>query len=282
MAPLLALGAATCWGIADFLGGIQARRIPPLLVAFAGQLSGAVLLSVLVVISGVPAPGMGLTSLALGVGLVNAVAFFALYSALAIGNMARVAPVLGTAAMVPLIVGLASGDRPSSLQLLGSAVAICGVILLSVQRRAGAQDVVPADNRKAIGWALVAATCMGITLVGIKRVATYDPYWAVLLVRAAGIVLLGAVAALTVTRWPSAAELPWLPLVAIGGFDVAANALWAVASTLGLLSLVAVLGTLFPAVTVLLALIVLHERLESHQVAGVVAVLAGGALISAG
>jgi drug/metabolite transporter (DMT)-like permease len=282
MASLVALSAAFCWGTADFIGGLQARQLPPLIVAVAGQLTGAILLAIWILADGVPVPGTNLLLLAGGVGLINAIAFLSLYSALAIGDMSRVAPVLGTAGIVPLVFGLAGGDHPSALQLFGVVAAVAGVIALSAQKSSddGASSL--GGGGKATLLALTAATCMGLTLVGIKRVSEYDPFWAVFLVRVSGIALLAAMTAILLPERPSLASLPFIPLTAIGALDVGANALWAVASTLGLLSLVAVLGTLFPAVTVLLALIFLHERLEGHQLLGVLAVLGGGALISAG
>lgn len=282
MASILALSSAFCWGLADFLGGIQARRLPVMLVALGGQLSGALLLAILVLVRGVGPPDLELTLLALGVGLVNAVAFYSLYSALAVGNMAAVAPVLGTASLVPLIFGLATGDRPSAFQIVGSVAAITGVVLLSTQRSSSVEAPAAGNTRKGVAWALIAASCMGVTLVGIREVAAYDPYWSVLLVRLSGVVLLGGAAAITLAKWPSVHDISYAPILAIGAFDVAANALWAVASTMGVLSLVAVLGTMFPAVTVLLAMVFLHERLRSHQVVGVLLVLSGGALISGG
>jgi drug/metabolite transporter (DMT)-like permease len=282
MASLVALSAAFCWGTADFLGGLQARRLPPLIVAVAGQLTGAVILGAWIVADGVPAPATNLILLAGGVGLINAIAFVSLYSALAIGDMSRVAPVLGTASIVPLVFGLAAGDHPAPLQLFGVAVAVGGVILLSAQESSSDGRSTVGERGKATLFALTAATCMGITLVGIKRVSEYDPFWAVFLVRVSGVALLAVMTALVVPDRPALGSLPLIPLTAIGALDVGANALWAVASTLGLLSLVAVLGTLFPAVTVLLAVIFLRERLQGHQLLGVVAVLGGGALISAG
>ena len=127
--------------------------------------------------------------------------------------------------------------------------------------------------------ALVAALCMGAMLVGLDRAAEYDAYWAVLLARMSTVTFLLLVWSM---RRPSTGKgsLRPVPLVTVGLLDVSANVLWTVATTLGLLSIVAVLGGLFPAVTVLLSVVVLRERLRRSQTTGAVMALAGAGLLS--
>lgn len=278
MAFFFALSAAVCWGVADFLGGIQARRGQALVAAFVSQFVGAVLLVVIVLVAHIPVPGSHVIAIAVATGLVNGLAVYALYSALAAGNMARVAPVLGMSALVPLVIGLLSGERPTEAQYLGMAMAIAGVVLVSTERHTPSHDA--ASNRRATSLAVVAALCVGITLVGMSEASETSPYWAVLIVRWSGVSLLAVILWRSRLGWLGWRQLQKTSLTAIGLFDVAANAFWATASTLGLLSLVAVLGTLFPVVTVALAIVLLHEKLQPHQAVGATAVLLGGALIT--
>jgi drug/metabolite transporter (DMT)-like permease len=193
--------------------------------------------------------------------------------------MARVAPVFGTSAAIPVIFGLGAGEEPSSIQLAGMATAIVGVVLVSI--RGSTEE--PRGERTGLALALAVLTTIGIglTLVGLDRVSAYDPYWAVLLARVSGVVLLVGLAAAIAREGLALAGVALLPLVGIGLIDVAANVSWSVASTEGLLSLVAVLGSVFPAVTVMLSLVFLREPLTMIQAPGVAVTLAGSAMIAA-
>ncbi|MFN8151600.1 MAG: EamA family transporter [Solirubrobacterales bacterium] len=289
MPAVLALAAAACWGLGDFLLGVQGRRSPVLAIALVAQASGFVLLTLLVAARGVPAPGGDEMAAGLAAGAVGALAFYLIVTALSMGNMARVAPILGLATLVPVVYGLARGEDPATVQLLGIVVAITGILLVSTERPKA--DRLPPDpdeaqkNRRAMLMAAVAAVAAGSSLVGIEHASHHDPYWATLLFRTAGVVVLGAVAlgvvvAGRVAAGPIARSLALAPLIAFGVLDTTANILWAVASTGDLLSIVAVLGGLFPAVTVLLAVLILREPLERLQAVGVVATLAGTAMIT--
>jgi len=289
MPAVLALIAAFCWGLGDFLLGVQGRRSPILAVALVGQTSGFVLLAALVLARDIPVPPLDETVVALGAGVIGAGVFCLIVAALAMGNMARVAPIFATAAVVPVVVGLARGEEPSSIQLAGFLVTVVGVVLVSIERGAGPEPEHGGhgSTTRAMFMAAIAAVGVGVVLIGIDHSSEYDPYWATLLFRTAGVVMLGAlaiglVASRRVAAGPVVAELSWLPLIGFGVLDTAANAVWAVASTGDLLSVVAVLGGVFPVVTVLLAVIVLKEPLAWFQAVGVAATVAGTAMITAG
>jgi drug/metabolite transporter (DMT)-like permease len=212
-------------------------------------------------------------------GSAGIVALGAFYRGLAIGTMSVVAPISATAAAVPVLVGLAEGERPGALQVAGMAAALAGVILAS---REPIEEGGAPPNRAAVGLALVAAAGFGTFFVGIDRAsATADVPWVILVQRCCSLALL-ALATLAVRP-----ELPRDPasialLGLIGVLDLGANGLYALATTEGLLSVVAVLGSLYPAVTVVLARLVLAERVSRLQEAGVVLTLAGVVAISAG
>lgn len=289
MPAVLALTAAVCWGLGDFLLGVQGRRSPVLAIALVAQLSGFVLLGLVVAVRGDPAPPSEELVVGLLAGVLGAGVFYLIVTALSTGNMARVAPILGMTSFVPVVYGLSQGDDPTRLQLVGILVAIAGVVLVSTERTAEGRepmdDEVRRQNRRAMVMAAVAAGGAGTVLIGLDRSSEYDPFWAILLFRASGAVILGAAAfavvvAGRVSARPIVRALAWLPLIAFGVLDTGANLLWSIASTGDLLSIVAVLGGLFPAVTVLLAVLVLREPLERLQALGVVVTLAGTAMIT--
>jgi drug/metabolite transporter (DMT)-like permease len=136
-------------------------------------------------------------------------------------------------------------------------------------------------QRQAIGLALLAAVGIGLTLLGYDAASKYDPIWAMAAGRAstATFITLFLLARRPRVRFTAAA---WPGIVAIGLMDTGANGLFAVATTKGFLSIVAVLGTIYPAVTVILAYVFLRERLALHQLAGVLVTLAGVSLIAVG
>ncbi len=278
---VFAFSAALCWGFTDFFGATQARRLPAVAVTVVIQAAafGAALL--IVGGQGTSAPPLDLIGIGLVTGLTGGLAALGIYASLAMGNMARVAPVFATAAVIPVIVGLSRGDAPSQLQLVGMAAATVGVVMVSVR---APTDEPEREHRTGLALALAGLTTIGIglTLTGVARVSEYDPYWAVLLLRIGGVAAIGSLAMFVARDSLTIPPQRLLPLAGIGVLNTAADALWALGSTQGLLSTVAVLGSVFPAVTVVLALVILHERLNWIQIPGVVLTLLGSALIAGG
>jgi len=212
-------------------------------------------------------------------GSAGIVALGAFYRALAIGTMSVVAPISATAAAVPVLVGLAEGERPGGLQIAGMVAALAGVILAS---REPVEEGCPPANRAAIGLALVAAAGFGTFFVGIDRAsATAEVPWVIVVQRCCSVSLL-VIATLVVRPSLPRDGASLLVLGAVGLLDLGANGLYALATTKGLLSVVSVLGSLYPAVTVVLARFVLAERIARIQEVGVVLALAGVIAISAG
>jgi drug/metabolite transporter (DMT)-like permease len=277
-AILLALSASLAWGFADFGAGASTRRLPAFVVASVSQVSGLVLVAVVVLASGAAAPTGGQFAWALGAGVVGMVGLSAFYRAMAVGSMGVIGPITATAAVVPLGYGLARGDRPSGLQAAGVALAVAGVIAASVEPRdaAGGRRV-----GAGIGLALVAAASFGFALIGIDKAAEGGAAWATLGMRVAGAPIVLALALLLTPRAPGSSRA-WLVLVGVGVLDTGATLLYAIATTKGLLSVVSVLSSLYPIVIVVLARVLLSERVARTQLAGVAVALAGVALISAG
>jgi drug/metabolite transporter (DMT)-like permease len=277
-ALLLAFASSVTWGAGDFLGGLKSRQLPLLNVLLASQLSGLLLIAAFVTIRGEGAPGGDIALWGPLSGLAGAVGLAAFYRGLAVGNMGVVAPISATAAIVPLVVGVAGGDRPATLQYAGIGLALAGVVLASREEVGGR---LKRGTARGAGLALLSALGFGLFFVAMDNASDGDVAWAILLNRITSATLLAAAfVALRPRLAASRSDLPVLGL--IGVFDISANAMFAIASTEGLVSLVSVLGSLYPLTTVGLAAVVLGER--PHRVAqvGVVLALAGVALIAAG
>jgi drug/metabolite transporter (DMT)-like permease len=276
--PLLALAASLSWGIGDFLAGLRARRLSVLTVLVVSQAAGVTTIALVVAVRGEGPPAAQELGYAALAGVTGAIGLAALYRGLAVGSMSVVAPISATAAVVPVVFGVLTGERPSPAQSVGIALAVGGVVLASRSRGVDGRGRAVAEG---VGLALVAALAFGFLLVALGEASEGDALWATLAMRATSFSLLVLTA---VVLRPSFAlaerDLPVLLL--IGVLDTAGNALFALATTESLLSLVAVLGQLYPVVTVLLARILLGERLSSGQGLGVLGAFAGVALITAG
>jgi drug/metabolite transporter (DMT)-like permease len=275
-AIVLALSASAGWGSADFLGGVSAKRLPILTVAFVSQAVGLAFAAGLLTFD-LHAPTLRTVVVGGIAGIVGTIGLMALYKALAIGPMGVVAPLAAMSGTVPLAVGLARGERPAPVQLLGVALAIGGVVLASRHRD-------PAGRRasgRALGLAAVAALALGLLVVLLGDAGRADPTWAVLMVRCGALVLTGGAVVVTRPSFAMQGAQRWT-LAAVGILDNGANLLFVLASQRGLLSVVAVLASLYPVATVLLARGVLKERLSRTQLTGVATALAGVVLIAAG
>ncbi len=275
----LGIGAALCWGLADFLGGVRTRRLTLAAVLLVSQLTGLAAAVAVVAITRPDAPAVADILPALGAGVCQLAGIAALYRALATGTMSVVSPVSASgAAVIPLIVGVATGERPGALQFAGMAAAFVGVALASGSVASGGRT----PPRQPLALVAVAALGFGGFYVGMNAaVDAADPFWALLAARAAaGAALVIVMLALRPAIGAGPAHLPALAL--IGLLDVGANACFTFGTDTGLLSVVAVLASLYPVTTVVLARGVLGERLAPAQTAGVAVALAGVAMIAAG
>ena len=276
--PILALAASLSWGVGDFLAGLSSRKLQLLTVLVVSQAAGLTSLAVLVAARGNGPPEARYLLYAALAGIAGAIGLAALYRGLAVGSMSVVAPISATAAVIPVAAGVLTGERPSGAQGAGIGLALAGVVLASRESRpdGGGRGVA-----QGVGLALVAALGFGLLLVALGAASDADALWATLAMRATSFTLL-AVAAFIV-RPALAVGRDNLPILAlIGVLDAAGNALFALATTESLLSVAAVLAQLYPVVTVLLARVVLGERISRPQQVGVVSAFAGIALITAG
>jgi drug/metabolite transporter (DMT)-like permease len=277
VAALLALSGALLWGVGDFLGGLAARRLAVLTVLAISQGIGLAGVAAWAAFSGDPFPGTVELLPAAGAGIAGLVGLAALYRGMAVGAMGIVAPISAASPVVPLTVDAAQGVVPDPLQWLGVGLVLTGIAILS--REPSSED----GSRVAagVGLALVAALAFGAFFVGLDAAADESVPWAVVAVRTTSV--LAALVALAHTRGSLRAPRGLLlVLVGIGVFDTCANVVFAAASTEGAIGIVAVLSSLYPVVTVALAWIVLHERLNATRRSAGVLALAGAALVAAG
>lgn len=280
-AVLLALGASTAWGLADFLGGLKARsvRLPALLVV--SQAAGLLVLLPALAVGGVPVPSDPRLWLGALAGLTAVADLGLIYLVLARGPVVLIAPVAAVGASIPVAAGLLGGDPIDPPIAAGLALALAGSLAASVERR-GARR--PAGLAKGLPLALGAAIGVGATMVLLERSSAADPLWAVAAMRAGGVAAsLGLLAAARLrgrSATVSPAPLIVAPLAAIGIFDALADVGYALASSRGHLSTVAVLASLYPVVTVGLGVAVLREPVAAIQLAGVVLAVAGVALLA--
>jgi len=270
----LALGASLTWGISDFFGPLKGRALGVLRVLVYVQLGGLFAIAVIVAARG-KGPADAAVLFAIPAAISGTLGFYAYYRGMAVGAMSIVAPIAGISAAVPVVVGIFSGDRPSHWQWLGIAAALGGVFLASREPSRGGRVAA------GVGLALLAAIGFGGYFPPMHVAGNADFWWATLIFRMTSTsVILAAVA----IRRPSLAVQPIqmsvLALIGIG--DMLGNFLFAAASTSGLVSITSVLASLYPIVTVVLARLVLKERVARSQEAGIALTLAGVVLISAG
>jgi drug/metabolite transporter (DMT)-like permease len=266
--------------VSDFLGGLMTRRMAVLAVICVSQTAGLALIATTVALVGESAPDAAFIPYAALAGLAGVCGLSAFYRALAVGKMSVVAPISSMAVLVPVVVGIATGDRPSAVQAVGAVLGIAGIVLAS---RESAEEA-GGDTRIAtgVGLALLSGLGFGSFFALMDVAADHDPLWANLVNRGTSLSL--AVLAVAIFR-PSFRGLgrPEIPvLVSIGVLEMTANVSFAFAATEGLLSLTSIIASLYPVVVVFLSWVLLHERLQGSQKAGIAAALVGVALIAGG
>jgi drug/metabolite transporter (DMT)-like permease len=271
----LALGASLTWGVADFYGPLKGRTLGALRVLFYVQLSGLAAIALVVAIRG-RGPASWAALLAVPAAISGTLGLYAYYRGVAVGAISIVAPIAGISAVVPVAVGVASGDRPSVWQVAGMVCALAGVFLASREPNRGSKRFAA-----GAGLALLAAVGFGGYFPPMHAAGNADFWWASLFFRMTSSLVVLSVLAI---RRPSLAieRRNLLPLALIGIGDLLGNVLFAAASTTGLVSVTSVLASLYPIVTVIMARLVLRERVARSQEGGIALTLAGVALISAG
>ena len=259
--------ASATWGAGDFSGGLATRKQSVISVLLLAHFVGLVLFLGLALLTHETMPAI--TDLGWGAlaGLSGAVGLGALYSALAAGRMGLAAPMVGViAAIIPVIIGIAANGAPAILQLIGFAIGIVSLWLVSYS---GGQ----LPERKILGLAALSGLGFGMFLVLIDRVQSDAIFWPLAAARAASFLVMFAITVVSQRAWRPVDNRQWVLISLSGLLDASANALFVVAAQFGRLDIAAVMSSLYPAMTVMLAWVFLKERLSKIQLSGLLAAL---------
>ena len=293
MVVLLGLAAAVLYGSGDFLGGMATRRAHVLTVLTLVETAGVIVAVAAAAISGGPASLPGL-AWGFGAGLVGGAGLIIFYAGLAAGPMSVVAPVSGLVSTVlPVAVALAQGERPGLGVYAGALLCLVAIVLASA---AGDGDSVPKPGRlgRAIAYGTVSGVSFGLFFLLIRNAGQSGEVWPVAAGRIGELAIVLAAAAVLrpgLARGLKRSLEPGLtrglaggvPLAAAGAgvIDVVANLCYVAATRTGAFGLAVVLASLYPGVTVLLARVVLGERLRRIQRVGLGLAAVGILLVTA-
>jgi drug/metabolite transporter (DMT)-like permease len=275
MAALLALISSIGWGSADFLGGLASRRVGALRTLFISYPAGVVII-IPVALWVIPGQlSVEVFRWGVAAGLIGAVSMVLLYAALARGPMGVVSPLTAVmSAAIPLTVGIVRGETLGALAWLGVGIAVIAVILITRER---------GRHLRASPAAVILAVGSGVAIGGYLTILGLAPadsgIWAASLGRVVSSALVMG-AALLLVRPVLTAGYPWLFAIVAGSMDALANGIFQIAAQQGELGIVAVIASLYPAATVVLARVVLREKMSRVQASGVIAALAAAALLS--
>jgi len=273
VSPGLSLAAAGTWGAADFSGGIATKRANPFGVVAIAHAVGWAFMLLLALIFAERVPGWRSLAWGMLAGAVGGIGLAAFYKALAVGKMGINAPLSAViTAVLPVIFSFRTEGLPRLLQFGGFALALVSICLMTFQR-----DGV--GNSQGIGLAVIAGFGFSGFLLFIKLAGTQAVFWPLVSARTASCLLMTGIIASSVRDWKPGGAMT--AILIAGVLDSSANALYVAAAQRGRLDVAAILSSLYPASTVILARLVLKERLSRLQTAGVLAALVAVVMISA-
>jgi drug/metabolite transporter (DMT)-like permease len=277
-AVVIAFAASILWGSTDFLSGLASRRTGVVVALGIIEGVGLVAAVALALIVADPVPGAAVLAQAAAAGVSAATGLGLFFYALTLGRMSVVAPITSCGAILPAVVGLTTGDPFSGVLAVGLLSALLGIVLVSLEAEREEEREGGAAAGRVIALALLGALGMGGYYVLFDGVADHSLPWGLAAARVIPVLVL-AVAVLARSGPapdPTARRLS----LSAGVLDVSATALYGVALTRGSLSAVSVVGSLFPLTTVLLARVLLAERLRRVQQLGIAFAVLGVALIA--
>lgn len=270
----LSLASAGTWGAGDFAGGVAAKRVSVFRVVLLAHGCGFVSMLLLAWLTGENVPPRSELLWGAAAGIAGAFGIAALYKALSIGRMGIVAPVASVlTAMLPVLVGMRTEGLPDRWQFGGFGLALLSIWLI-------ARPDGELGSRRGLGLAVLAGIMFGLFLVAGKQAGHHGVFWPLVAARGASTLLM-----LVIVAFSAGDERPVrgaLVVVVLSGLlDSAGNALFIAATRHGRLDVAAVLSSLYPASTVILARMLLKERISPMQNAGIAGALLSVALISA-
>lgn len=270
----LSLGAAAVWGGGDFAGGLATKRANVFRVVAGAHACGLLLMLLLAWVTREPFPPGSSLQWGVIAGISGAFGIAALYKGLAVGRMGVVAPVASViTGILPVLVGIRSEGMPDRLQLAGFGLALASIWL--VARPDG-----EIDSHRGLGLAVLAGLLFGLFLVAGKQAGHHGVFWPLVAARTASTLLMLIIVSFS-PRDSRPLRTALVPILISGLLDSSANAMFIAATRHGRLDVAAVLSSLYPASTVILARVLLKERLSATQNAGIVGALLSVALISA-
>ena len=273
---IFGLASAISWGAGDFGGGITSRRAPVFGVVFISQIVGmALALSLALLLGETLFTGTDLAWSVAG-GIAGGIGITSLYRALSIGRMAVVAPVTAVlAAMIPVGVGFVTEGLPNQVVITGIALAILAVVLVS-----RVED--ESDGRSAgLGLAVVAGVGFGLFGVCIGQLSDDHVFGPLTVVRATEAIMLAGVIVISRSGWRPPRDL-LLAICAVGVLDMAGNGAYILSAQAGSLAIASVLSSMYPVTTVILAALVLRERITRTHAIGIGLAAAAVAMIAIG
>jgi drug/metabolite transporter (DMT)-like permease len=299
MVTILALAAAVLYGTADFLGGLASRRASVFAVLALTVPAGAVVMLLVALLGQVPAIGGLLGPGGLGSpasvgdwsavgwaaasGVCGAAGLVAFYAGFATAPISVVAPVAAlVSAVLPVGVAIAGGERPAATVIAGGLICLVAVVLVSAQPadHRGERRLVTSRRLRALGYGAAAGAGFGLFFIFLKNAGQSGVLWPVAISRSAGTVVAFGLALATRTRPPwGRGGITGIALIS-GAVDAAANVCYVLATRAGLFGLAVVITSLYPGMTVLLARVLLGERMRWLQRAGLLLAAAGVVLVT--
>jgi drug/metabolite transporter (DMT)-like permease len=276
---LFGLIAAASWGGGDFFGGLASRRLGAMVAVFLSEAIGLSLLLVVLPFVPEPIPALSTILISLLAGTFGVAGLLLLYRAMTTGLMTIAAPVSAVlGAVVPVIVSALTEGMPGTIRGAGFVLALAGVWLIARGEPNGASG---RKNLVALGLPLLSGLCFGLYFIFMHNGAQHSTLWTVLLARLVGTVVLSLLLIVQgqARLWRSGLAA-WYLVLPCAVLDVGGNLFYVLASQSGRMDVAVVLSALYPGGTVLLAWLVLKEKINRVQILGIVAALAAIALLT--
>jgi len=269
----LSLLAAASWGGGDFSGGLASRRASVFRVVAVAHFCGLLVMLAMARLTREPIPPSAELGWGAFAGFAGAFGIAALYRALAVGRMGVVAPVAAVVTgVLPVLASFRSEGMPERIQLFGFALALVSIWLV-------ARPNEYVDSHRGLGLAVFAGVMFGLFLFAGKQAGHHGVFWPLVAARLVSTCLMTIIIVAS-PRDPRPLRRVLWPMVLSGLLDSTGNALFIGATRHGRLDVAAVLSSLYPASTVVLARVLLKERISTMQAAGIVCALASVALIA--
>ena len=266
--------SALTWGTGDFSGGLASQRTRVVIVVIVSQFVGAICLLGMALLGAEGLPSAADVGLGIVAGIFSAMGLLAFYHGLATSQMGTFASLAAAiSALVPMGVGVWLEGIPAAHRLAGFGLAILAVWIISQQSARSSVHL------RSLALAVIAGFGFSLFFICIDQTSAGAILWPLIVGRLSSVVLLTFVSVI-VGQWAKPATHQW-PIIALTGlFDSAGNAFYALSASAGRLDMAAILASLYPAATVVLAWLILGERLTRPQWTGVTMILLAMVLIA--